>query len=210
MREGGGHMRSRSVPRISYLLLVFSVVSLLLWSSACATGTTTSSPLSSGPADRSDQGATTLSSIASADSSTTFTTLAPGVMSFETLLDRFQTVLEREGPNELLPYEIVPSTDVAWLLESGSRANAVEVQGYSFVNGDLAILFFVEPTTSQEATQAALDEVAQQKYSQEGRTVNTYVNGDFGFIVASHDYWRELRRLTQWAREAYPELIYGK
>jgi hypothetical protein len=131
-------------------------------------------------------------------------------MSFETLLDRFQTLLEHEGPDGTLPYEIVPSGDVAWLLESGSPVKATEVQGYSFANGDLAILFFARPATDQEATQAALAEAAQQRYSQEGRTVDTYVDGDFGFIVASQDYWRDLRGLAQWAREAYPKLIYGE
>jgi hypothetical protein len=202
-------MLSRSAWRIGRLVFAFTVVTLLLWLSACANGTTTSSQSSLSPAGGTTQGATSSSTTASVDSSTTVTTLAPGVMSFDTLQDRFRILLEREKLEGTLPYESMPSDDVAWLLDSSSPVGATETQGYRLANGDLVILFFVEPATDQVASASALDRAAQQRYSQEGRTVNTSVDGDFGFIVVSGSQWRELRRLALWAREAYPELIYG-
>jgi hypothetical protein len=199
---------SRSSWRISRLVFACTVVTILLSLPACEHGTTTFSQSSLGPAGGTPQGAAPPST-ASVDSATTVTTLAPGVMSFDTLQDRFRILLEREKLEGTLPYESMPSDDVAWLLDSSSPVGATETQGYRLANGDLVILFFVEPATDQVASASALDRAAQQRYSQEGRTVNTSVDGDFGFIVVSGSQWRELRRLALWAREAYPELIYG-
>jgi hypothetical protein len=130
-------------------------------------------------------------------------------MSFKTLLERFHILLERERLEGTLPYESVSPGDVAWLLESDSPVCPIEVQGYRLANGDLVVLFFVDPAPDQEASAAALQEAARQRYSQQGVTVTTVVDGDFGFVVASRGHSRELRRLALWARDAYPELVYG-
>ncbi len=174
------HRASWTVSHVAIVL----VVALLLPVTACDTDTTTR-PV---PAS-------------------TATTLGPGVMRFATLLDRFQILLAREASQALLPFRALPR-EAAWLFDPSSPVDATEAQAYGFANGDLVILFFVGPTTDQEACAPTLLEAARAKYSQGARIVSTSVDGDFGFVVVSGDYWSELRRLAQWARQAHAAFVY--
>jgi hypothetical protein len=136
--------------------------------------------------------------------STTPTTLGPGQMTFDTLTMRFETLVEREDLIGTLPYSEMAADELAWLSDEVAQIAITDARGYRFANGDLVVLFFVEPVmgADQDAAWHGLDAVAQERYAEGDRRVWTMADGDFGFVVVSRDYWSDLGRMAQWARAA--------
>ena len=135
-------------------------------------------------------------------------------MTFDTLTDRFETLLHREAPAQLLQYSVMTVDEVAWLSYAAVPVKVTDVRGYRFANGDITVLFFFGPGSENSGDagqgQQIVNEMAQERYGRGGARVWTLIDSGFGFVVASSEYWSELGRWAQWAREAYPELIYGE
>jgi hypothetical protein len=146
--------------------------------------------------------------------STTSTTLPPGVMTFDTLLYRFERLVDHEDLAGTLPYSVMASEDVAWLSEAAAPVTVTEAQGYEFANGDVVILFFVEPVAEGQgaygAASEALATAATDRYGMSDKGVWALVEGDFGYVVISRGHRSEFGRLAQWARIAYEALIPGE
>jgi hypothetical protein len=175
-----------------------AVTFALLMTAGCADGTPASSTTGAKP---------------SFETSTTITTLAPGVMTFKSCLMRFETLIDREMP-DLLPYSVMPAAEVAWLFDEALPFDATDVKGYRFENGDMTVLFFLEPLqgpdADEEAAFQAADTRARAEYPAEEGDVWVYLDGDFGYVVVSTEYRQDLGRYAQWARQAHQALIDGQ
>jgi hypothetical protein len=144
----------------------------------------------------------------------TSTTLAPGVMTFGTLISRFEKLVDHEDLPGTLPCAVMPAEEVAWLSETIAPVTVTDVKGYGFANDDVVILFFVEASSGgngvyDEATRA-LNSAARDKYGAGAEDTWTLIDGDFGYVVVSAGYRSELGRLARWARTAHQALIPGE
>jgi len=146
--------------------------------------------------------------------SATSTTLPPGIMTFGTLISRFEKLVDHEDLLGTLPYSVMPAEEVAWVAEAVAPLAVTDVQGYEFANDDVVVLFFVEARFGgsgiYEKATRALDSAARDKYVAGDEGPWTHIDGDFGYVVVSAGYRSELGRLAQWARTAHQALIPGE
>ena len=149
---------------------------------------------------------TTVSSVPS-----TTTTLAPGQMTFDTVTDRFERLVDHEDLAGTVPYSVLPKDELTWLFDAAMPFAVTDARGYRFANGDLAVLFFLAPPPGGlDGAIAAAKEFAQLVYARFGDGDNGVWphSGDrYGCVVVSKQYREDLGRLTQWAVSAHQLLI---
>ena len=148
----------------------------------------------------------------SSPTSATSTTLAPGVMTFDTMIDRFERLISREDLPGTLPYSPMATEELAWLSDAAQPFVVTGARGYRLANGDLVMLFFVDPRPWRATDEASRNLVAAagNRYPRGNEAVWAHLDGDFGFVVVSLENRRELGRLAQWARQAPQPVIDGE
>jgi hypothetical protein len=145
--------------------------------------------------------------------SATSTTLPPGVLTFDALAGRFEQLVEKEDIAGTLPYSVLPLAEVAWIVDAAPPLSVTDVTGYRLANGDVVLLFFVEPQFGgsgvyEEATKA-LTVAAETRFGAGDDGLRAFVDGDFGYVVVSEDDLSDLTRIALWARIAHQALIDG-
>ncbi|MBN1321024.1 MAG: hypothetical protein JXA87_09300 [Thermoleophilia bacterium] len=150
------------------------------------------------------------STTASASASTT-TTLAPGQITFDTVTDRFERLVDHEDLAGTLPYSVLPKDELAWLFDAAMPFAVTDARGYRFANGDLVVLFFLAPPPGGlDGAIAATKEFAQLVYARFGDRDNgvwPHSGDQYGCVVVSKRYREDLGRLAQWAVSAHQLLI---
>ncbi len=141
--------------------------------------------------------------------SSTSTTLAPGQMTFDTLTQRFERLVGMEDLPGTLPYTLMTAEEIAWIWEATASAEIEHARGYRFTNGDLVILFFLDPKSvdSGDKLGQTLAARAEEEYLKSMEGVWAFADGDFGYVVVSDEYRADLGRLAHWARAAH-ELLF--
>ncbi len=76
----------------------------------------------------------------------TSTTLAPGQMSFGSVDAMFEILLEWKDLPGTLPYRALGADKLAWLADAEPEITVSEAKGYELASGDLAILFYYDPS----------------------------------------------------------------
>jgi hypothetical protein len=146
--------------------------------------------------------------------SATSTTLPPGVMTFDTLISRFEKLVDHEDLPGTLPYAVMPAEEVAWVAEAVAPLAVTDVQGYGFSNDDVVILFFVELASGgpdpYEGARRNLAAAAGARYGADDEHTWVQIDGGFGYMVVSQVHRGDLGRLAQWARSAHQALIPGE
>jgi len=149
---------------------------------------------------------TTVSSVPS-----TTTTLAPGQITFDTVTDRFERLVDREDLAGTLPYSALPEDAVAWLFDAARPFTVTDARGYRFANGDLAVLFFLAPPPGgPDGALAAAGQFAHLMYARFGDRdagVRPHSGDRYGYVVVSKVHREDLGRLAQWAVSAHQLLI---
>jgi hypothetical protein len=140
------------------------------------------------------------------------TTLAPGAMTFDTCIDRFETLIQRESLPGTLPYSIMGTEELAWLCEAAPQVGFTQAQGYRFASGDVVLLFFCDPPVgnASPSLQQALTTAAMDRYARSDEEIWAFVDASFGYVVASREYRSQLGTLANWARSAHQHLIDGQ
>jgi len=150
------------------------------------------------------------STTASVTPSTT-SALAPGQMTFDTVTDRFERLVDREDLAGSLPYSVLPEDAVAWLFDAAMPFTVTDARGYRFANGDLVVLFFLAPPPGGlDGALAAAGQFAHLMYARFGdRDAGVWPHsGDrYGYVVVSKVHREDLGRLAQWAVSAHQLLI---
>ena len=136
----------------------------------------------------------------------TSTTLGPGQMTFGSVNAMFEILLEWKDLPGTLPYRALSAGEIAWLAEAEPEITVREAKGYELAGGDLAILFYYEPTlqTDEEMLDAEerLTALAKRTYpdsSDIARANLPYID-NYGYVLISDDPEGELRSLLQRAR----------
>ena len=133
---------------------------------------------------------------------------APGYISFDGLTRVFEGLIEQKDLPGTLPYSVLPAGELTWLYQNALpitiRSN--QVKGYRFANGDVAILFFIDPAGGKHgdyrAAERALAAIARNTYRKDDGTVAACIpfDNDFAYLVVSKDYASQLGRLAEMAR----------
>jgi hypothetical protein len=139
----------------------------------------------------------------------TSTTLPPGYLCFNGKTARFEDRLRGKKLAGTLPYEVLPQAEFDWLSDVVAPASMTAAKGYRLANGDLVFLWNTlwlgaswsdaEPTVLK-----ALEAAAMEKYSMSADQVWAFWYGEFGYVVVSKDYVRQLGHLAQMAETGEP------
>ena len=139
----------------------------------------------------------------------TSTTLPPGYLCFNGKTARFEDRLRGTKLAGTLPYEVLLQAKFDWLSDVVAPASMTAAKGYRLANGDLVFLWNTlwlgaswsdaEPTVLK-----ALEAAAMERYGVSADQVWAFWYGEFGYVVVSKDYVRELGHLAQMAETGEP------
>jgi hypothetical protein len=136
----------------------------------------------------------------------TSTTLAPGQMSFGSLNAVFEILLEWRDLLGTLPYRALSADELAWLAEAEPEITVSEARGYELAGGDVAILFYHEPSLrtdeDMQAAEERLTALAKRAYPDSSDIAHAtlpYID-DYGYVLISEDPEGELSYLLTRAR----------
>jgi hypothetical protein len=135
------------------------------------------------------------------EGSTTSELQGTGDMSFDTLVDNFETLVQAGDIPGALPYSLLSTDNLDWLVEASLPATISEMKGYRCANGDVVVVFSTTALIGTgellEAQEAALFEVARKKYPDR----QVWAHSTVSYVVAAGDQDRmhRLRGVAQWA-----------
>ncbi|MBN1321473.1 MAG: hypothetical protein JXA87_11625 [Thermoleophilia bacterium] len=141
--------------------------------------------------------------------SSTTTTLAPGFITFDTCIDRFETLVQRENLPGALPYSVMAAEELAWLVDFAPQVTITQAQGYRFANGDVVLLFFCDlPVENPSpAPQQALSAAAKSRYAANDQDIWAFIADKFGYVIVSGEYRSQLGTFAQWAISGHQHLF---
>ena len=136
----------------------------------------------------------------------TSTTLAPGQMSFGSVDAMFEILLEWKDLPGTLPYRALGADELAWLADAEPEITVSEAKGYELASGDLAILFYYDPSLrTDEDIQLAeerLTRLVRRQYPDSSDIAHAtlpYID-DYGYVLISEDPDGESSSLLKRAR----------
>jgi hypothetical protein len=140
---------------------------------------------------------------------TTSTTLPPGYLCFNGKTARFEDRLRGKKLAGTLPYEVLPQTEFDWLSDVVAPASMTAAKGYRLANGDLVFLWNTLSlgaswSDAESAVLKSLKTAAMEKYGVSVDHIWAFWYGQFGYVVVSKDYVRELGHLAQMAETGEP------
>jgi hypothetical protein len=136
----------------------------------------------------------------------TSTTLGPGQMTFGSVNVMFEMLLEWKDLPGTLPYRALGADELAWLAEAQPEIKVREAKGYELANGEVAILFYYEPTLRTdedvEAAEERLTALVKRQYPDSSDIAHAtlpYID-NYGYVLISDDPDGELSSLLHRAR----------
>ena len=136
----------------------------------------------------------------------TSTTLGPGQMSFGSVNAMFEILLEWKDLPGTLPYRALGADELAWLADAEPEITVSEAKGYELASGDLAILFYYDPSLQTDEDMQIAEErltgLVQRQYPDSSDIAHAtlpYID-DYGYVLISDDPDGELSSLLKRAR----------
>ncbi len=141
----------------------------------------------------------------------TTNTLAPGQITFGTVVDRFERLVGHEDLAGTLPYSVLPREELTWLFDAAMPFAVTDARGYRFANGDLVVLFFLAPPPGGlDGALAAAGQFAElmcARFGDRDAGVWPHSGDRYGYVVVSKEHREDLGRLAHWAVSAHQLLI---